>query len=168
MKLRPAFAMAAIALFTTLTACGSASDGITFAAPPGWTSKMSMLSFMTAYESPDKTQMLMLMKLPFQSNDFTSATKQGSAKNVTLTQKSQIKICGNQDALFASGTGDIQTINEAKDSAQNKPTKKDNDRMDMVVTAVNGATYLAMYVRPITMAADKTAEGAIHNLCPKT
>lgn len=156
-----------LALSAFLSACGSTNDNITFTAPPGWTTTASVLSFMTMYGSPDKKQVLMLMKLPMQTNDLGSAMKQSSAKNTTVNETHAIKICGSQDAMYAVGTSDVQTANEAKDSAQGKDTKRDQDRMEMVMTSVGGATYMAMYMRPQTMAADAAAEGAIKNLCPK-
>ncbi len=146
-----------------LAGCGSTTDNLDFKVPPGYTSKMSMafLSVWTKGTDADKTSdVLMLMKLPvkmdeakFESNTFTSS---GGMKDAKVESTQKITICGNQSAMLVKATG---TSEQAKG--------KEMD-VDMLVTPLNGNTYMAMYLYPHGGAADPAGLAAIKSVCAKS
>lgn len=98
--------------------------------------------------------MLFKSPKPLQSSDvYSSANMQGAFKSVTVMRKQTIEICGNQPALFVQGTAVSRNDTESN--------------VDMVLSTVRGASYFAMYVRPMEVPPNAQAEAALHELCAK-
>jgi hypothetical protein len=156
MIVRRALAMIALA---TLAACGSASDSVTFQAPPGFTQAASIGPFVQVWNTADKQSLITLMALPVKM-DLNKTINQASISDAKVTLKRNIKICGDQLAIFA----DI--IGESKSAAPGvTPSKK---HIEFLATDANDKTYVTMYMRPVAAAADPAAEAAIQKICPKS
>lgn len=144
-----------------LADCGfrsSPADALTFAAPNGWQSSPGILGFMQFWRPPtDDQQILMLFKSPkpLQPNDVFSKARLGDTmlKGATVEQRQDITICGRQPATYyvARGTS----------------SRGAEDRVEMVLTSVAGASYFAMYVRPVTSPPNQMAQAALRELCAK-
>lgn len=142
-----------------LAACGSATDSVTFTAPPEYTSKASLGPFMQMWQGKTPHDVIILMALPV-AGDLNKAMDQSSVKGADFKEAQKISICDNQPAIFAEGRGDMNT-----GSSSDKDTKKSD--IEIIATQVKGKTYLAMYGRPLNAPADPAAEKAIKNVCPK-
>ena len=138
-----------------LTACGSATDAITFSAPAAFHAKASIGPFMQLWESAPHN-VIILMSLPTQL-DLKRAMEQADLKGARVEKNERIKICGSQPAVFAQVQGETNTGSE-----NSQPSE-----VEFLATNVKGKTYMAMYARPLHSAADPAAEAAIRNLCPK-
>ena len=154
MKARLAFIAGALAF---VTGCGSATDGVTFQAPPSFHSKASFGPFMQVWAAKPHND-IVVISMPTQV-DWNKAVVKADLSDARLQKKERIKICnGTQDALFVILQGE---------------TKVDNDSTSMpseiqfLATDVRGKTYMAMYARPLHSPADTAAESAIRNVCPK-
>lgn len=154
MKARLTVTVAAVA---ALTACGSATDSVTFQPPSNFHSKASFGPFMQMWESGPRN-VIMLMSLPVQT-DLDKAVREADLKDARVRKNERIKICGgSQDAVFAQIEGESST-------AGDEP--KQPSEIEFLATNVKGKTYLAMYLRPLHTAADTAAEAAIRDVCPK-
>ena len=141
-----------------IAGCGSASDAVTFQAPPSYQAKASFGPFMQLWSREPHTA-IVLIALPVQT-DLNKAMSQADLKDTRIQKKEQIKICGGaQDAVFATLEGTAKTDPDASDS---QPSE-----IEFLATDVRGKTYMAMYARPLRSAADPAAETAIRNVCPK-
>ncbi|HET9031126.1 MAG TPA: hypothetical protein VFN49_13220 [Candidatus Aquilonibacter sp.] len=139
-----------------LTACGHATDSVTFTAPPAFHEKASFGPFMQIWEGEPHT-VLMLMALPVAA-DLNKAMDQANLKDAKVQKNEHIKICGgSQDAVFAQLEGETTT-----GSSSSGPSE-----IEFLATNVAGKTYMAMYARPLHTAPDSAAEAAIRNVCPK-
>jgi hypothetical protein len=157
MKCGPIFA-ACIAAFT-LSACGSATDAVSFTAPPGFHTKASLGPFMQMWQGKDERELLILMALPVQG-DLNKAMSESDLKDADAKK---ITICGDQAAMFAQGVGHGHVgISGTTASTSTEPTN-----IEVIATVVRGKTYLAMYSRPLKAPADPAAEKAIKDVCPK-
>lgn len=155
MKARLFLTAGAIAL---LAGCGSASDAVTFHAPPSYQAKASFGPFMQVW-SREPHSALVLIALPVQT-DLNKAISQADLKDSHLEKKEQIKICGGkQDAFYAMLEG------EAKFDANSSASER--SEIEFLATNLGGKTYMAMYARPLRSPADPAAEAAIRNVCPK-
>lgn len=152
MKCGPIFGAAIAAI--ALSACGSATDAVSFNPPPSFHSKASFGPFMQMWQGKDEHEILMLMALPVQG-DLNKAMGQSDLKDANAQK---ITICGSQPAMFAEGQGRSRT-DGSSGTAQSK--------IEVVATVVRGKTYLAMYARPLHAPADPAAEKAIKDVCPK-
>jgi hypothetical protein len=155
MILRRTFALIALA---ALAACGSASDSVTFAAPPGYTQAASIGPFVQVWMTADKESLITLVALPVKA-DLDKAMSQADIKDAEVKAQRNIKICGSQPALFA----DILGV--SKSTGGEVPHKM---RIEFIATNANGKTYMAMYMRPLAAVANPAAEAAIQNICPKS
>jgi hypothetical protein len=84
---------------------------------------------------------------------FSPANMHDTMRDVTVTQRSAIQICGNQPATFIQGRG-------------TSPQRGD-ENIDLVVTTTNGVSYFALYARPIATPPNPAAEAALRELCTK-
>jgi len=141
-----------------LAGCGSASDGLAFKPPAGWSSLPGFLGFghmqMWFKKASDNKQdeMLMLIRGQTTSTMNLKSIPQVGAGTTMKTQKtSTISICGNQRAQYLSA---VATGHNGQ-----------NQVMEMVSTPVGDQSFLAMYIRPETDKADPDAEAAIRSLC---
>lgn len=142
----------------SLTACGSATDAVTFEAPAGYHAKASFGPFMQLWTGAPHT-VLVLFSLPVQT-DLEKAMAQADFKDAHLQKKEQIKICGgSQDAVFAMLEG------KTKVDADQGPSQP--SEIEFLATNVRGKTFMAMYARPLHSPADPSAQAAIRNVCPK-
>ncbi len=155
MKCGPIFAAAIAAI--ALTACGSATDAVTFTAPSSFHSKASLGPFMQMWQGKDGRELLILMALPMQG-DLNKAMSQSDLKDADAQK---ITICGNQPAMFAQGVGHGH-VGVSTSNTTTEPSK-----IEVVATVVRGKTYLAMSSRPLKAPADPAAEKAIKDVCPR-
>jgi len=107
------------------------------------------------WKSPDKQQILLLMKLPVPMN-VKDAIKTATIQDAKVEKQQQITICGNQSAIYISATG-----------TSNFNGTRQPGRMDMIMSSTGGATYMALYARPEHQTVDAQAETAIRSLCEK-
>lgn len=154
-------ARAIIAAFALAAAgCGfnsSPASGLQFRAPGGWRASPGILGFMQLWRAPnDDREILVLFKSPrpIQTSDFFSNTHMNqTVQHLTIEQRQDIVICGNQRAARVQGRG---VSSRGEDVA-----------VDMVATNAAGTTYFASYVRPSASAPNAMAEAALRELCPK-
>jgi hypothetical protein len=141
--------------------CGfnaSPAEGLRFTAPPGWKPSPGIMGFMQFWQSPrDSQAILMLMKSPkpIQTNElFSDARYRSALRDTTVERQQPIVICGHQPALYISAAG----------------TSHNGERshIDVVAANVAGASYFAMYIRPLIDPPDAKAEAALRNLCAKS
>ena len=135
-----------------LAACGSPTDSLAFKVPPGWTSKAQM-GLLQIWPGANDKQILMLMKLPV-AVDVSSAMNSANMKDAKVESQQDVTICNGQKAQLISATG--QSKNETE-----------QDRIDMLMTAAGGNTYMAMYVRPVAAPTDAAAEASLRTVCLK-
>ena len=144
-----------------LSACGSATDSVSFTAPPEFHSKASFGPFMQIWSKDDPHTVLILMALPVKT-DLDKAMSEADLRDATIKKTDRIKICnGSQDALYAEVEGEAKT---GSSDTSGKPQRSD---VEFLATNVAGKTYMAMYARPLHTAADPAAEAAVKNVCPK-
>jgi hypothetical protein len=140
-----------------LTGCGSATDGLAFKPPAGWTAFPSFLGFghmaMWFKKASDnkQDQMLMLIRGQDTSSMNLKNVPQAGIGAVRSQKQSTITICGNQRAQYLSAVG----------SGHNG----EDQSMEMVSTPIGNQSYLAMYIRPQADKPDPDAEAAIRSLC---
>ena len=143
-----------------LSACGSASDALTFKAPPGFKPDVSVGPFMQTWSGPNRSVM-MLMAFPTKI-DIKNRIENSPISNAKVVRDQAITICNHQPARFGQMTGaNIQVGSPAPAGSQNP------QQVDFVATSVNGKTYMAFYVRPENVPANPVAEAALRNICPK-
>jgi len=143
-----------------LAACGfssSPADNLRFQAPPGWRASPGIMGFMQFWQAPaNDREVLFLFKSPrpVSANDvFSPANMRDTMRDVTITQRNAIQICGNQPATYMQGRG--------------YSPKRGDETLDLVITTTNGASYFALYARPIAAPPNPMAEAALRELCPK-
>ena len=159
MNARFRMSIAALCITGVLAGCGSVTGGTAFQPPAGWTGTPAMFGRLQMWVKAAKTkgeipQMLMLIKGDKNSMkaDFTDVPPQ-YAKNTKIVKQGTTKICGgSQQADQFIGEG---TSSDGKKS-----------EIEMISTVIGKERYLAMYIRPQSLAADAQAETAIHSLCP--
>lgn len=142
-----------------LAGCGSVTGGTSFQPPAGWTGTPAMFGRLQMWMKGSKNkgdvpQILMLIKGDKNNMkaDFTDVPPQYS-KNTKIIKQGSTKICGgSQQADQFIGEG---TSNDGKKT-----------EIEMISTVIGKDRYLAMYIRPQSVSADKDAETAIHSLCP--
>ena len=160
--MRPLLRAALVALFAvTAGGCGlqaSPADGLRFAAPNGWRPSPGILGFMQFWRPPtDDREVLMLFKSPrpMKTNDiFSNSNLQDTMKDVTIVTQQTIKICGARPAKYVQARGS---------SSQGGPID-----IETVATIIGGASYFAVYVRPIAVPPNPLALAALREVCPKT
>jgi hypothetical protein len=146
-----------------LAGCGSATDATTFAAPPGYTTAVSIGPFAQVWRGPKGTRSgIVLTALPTEIA-FNNITESSNVKDAQILKDQAVKICGNQDAYYVSMLGESPESDTS--SAGGSGGKQ---QIDLIATHLNGKTYLAMYVRPQGAVQDAAAESAIHGICPKS
>jgi hypothetical protein len=142
-----------------LAACGfssSPAQGLRFTAPAGWQSSPGILGFMQFWRTPDDREALILFKSPrpITANDvFSNDRMKDTLQGMQIEQRHPIEICGSQPATYVRGRG-------------TSPKRGDED-VEMVITTVNGASYFALYTRPIGAKPNFAAQAALRELCPK-
>ncbi|HUA09569.1 MAG TPA: hypothetical protein VMA98_09865 [Candidatus Acidoferrales bacterium] len=144
-----------------LAGCGSATDAITFKAPPSYTAAVSVGPFMQIWRGPQES-VLILMAIPTKT-DLKGLTKESDVKDAQVLSQSSVRICGSQPAYYLSVIGERDEPGSGTPNA--KPEKR---QIDMIATYVGAKTYMAMYIRPVGSSVDTAAEAAIRNICPKT
>jgi hypothetical protein len=136
----------------------SPAEGLRFTAPPGWRPSPGIMGFMQFWQSPhDDRAVLMLLKSPkpIQRDElFSNPRFRDTLRDTTVVRHQTIAICGHQPATYIEASG---TSNQGERS-----------HVDVVATDVGGASYIAMYVRPLADPADAKAEAALRDLCPKS
>ena len=149
--------LAALAL-AGLSACGSATDATTFQPPASYKQVGQFGPFLTIWIGPDKQSSVFLMALPTQVKP-EDAMKNADIHGSDVKEAKMIKICGSQDAYFADLIGTVNTPQTA--------THKQNQRIEVLATLLNGKTYVVAYSRPVQAAVDPQVDSAIKNICPK-
>jgi hypothetical protein len=157
MKLREPFA--ALSMMLVLSACGSATDAVTFKAPPGFKLDVSVGPFMQTWSGPHGSVM-MLMAIPTKI-DLTKRIENSPVGSAKVERDEPLTICGNQPARLGEMTGTGVQVGSPV------PSGNQLQQIDFLATSVNGKSYMAMYVRPEHQPADPAAEAALRNICPK-
>ncbi|MDQ2871858.1 MAG: hypothetical protein M3R35_01870 [Candidatus Eremiobacteraeota bacterium] len=146
--------MAVPALCIALAGCGggASSDLASFHAPSGWraVNVFGMSMFIAPDSKSGNGQVLMLMRLPHGSNDFSTAT--GRYQHAKIEARKTITICGNQPAQYVELTGD---------------QAGKHDQVQMVTTKYGDTAYMAMYARGAGEPVNSDAAAAIKALCLK-
>jgi hypothetical protein len=140
-----------------MTGCGltsSPADNLTFKAPDTWSASPGIMGFMQFWTSPSTPkQVLMLFRSP-KPIDEHQAFSSANMKNAKVEFDQQITICKTQPAHFVKATA--------------TSTKDGHDEtMQLIVTDLNGTSYMAMYIYPATAQPDSAAADAIRELCAK-
>ena len=143
----------------TFAGCGlsaSPADGLTFRAPAGWQSSPGIMGLMQFWRSPQTDrEILMLFKSPKAlkpSDVFTDARFNNGLKDTTIENRSSIQICDHQPATLVQARG---------------TSTHGDERVDLMLTTLNGNSYFALYVRPLGMPPNPMAEAALRELCAK-
>jgi len=140
-----------------LAGCGSASEGLDFKPPAGWTAMPGILGFghmqMWFKKAADnkQDQMLMLIRGQNASSIDLKSVPQAGVGQLKSQKLTTITICRNTRAQYLSAIG----------TGHNGQ----NQAMEMISTPVGNQSYLAMYIRPQADKADPEAEAAIRSLC---
>lgn len=157
MNARFRISIVALCIAGMLAGCGSVTNGLAFSPPSGWTGTPAMFGhlqmWMKSGQQKDTTQMVMLVKGDAKNthSDFSAVPSQYS-KDTNVVSHGSIKLCGTQQAE--------QFVAEGTDRNNQR------SRIEMVSTVIGSDRYIAMYIRPVSMPADASAESAIHSLCP--
>lgn len=150
----------AIAYAILLAGCGltsSPADGLTFTPPNGWRASPGIMGFMQFWRAPSNSdEVIMLFRSP-KKLDPDQVITSAKLKDTRIQRQQPIKICHNQPAIYFYGQGT---------SSSNNQSQKEAD-MRMVMTNVNGTTYFAMYIYPVSTVPNGGAVAAIHELCAK-
>jgi hypothetical protein len=157
MNARFRFSIVALCFAGALAGCGSVTTGTAFQPPAGWNGTPALFGRAQVWfkQGQDKntSQFLVLIKGDAKTthSDFNEVPPQYS-KTTNVIQQGKIKMCGSQPGqqMIAEGTD--------KDGHKN--------RIEMTSTVIGADRYVAMYIRPVAVAADTQAESAIHSLCP--
>jgi hypothetical protein len=156
-------ALAVIGCVTAVAPIGcnfgaSPSEGLRFTAPAGWRSSPGIMGFMQFWRSPANDQELLMLfrsPKPLPAGDvFSNSQMQQTLKDVVVTRRSRVEICGNQPATYIEARG--------------TSAKGGDETVEMVTTSARGNSYFAMYVRPIMLAPNEQAVAALRQLCPKS
>lgn len=140
-----------------LAGCGSATEGLDFKAPAGWTAMPAFLGFghlqmWTKKASGNKqNEMLMLIRGQTTSTMDLKTLPQTGMGAIKAQKESAIMICGNRRAQYLSAIG----------SGHGGQAQT----MEMVSAPVGDQSFLALYIRPQSDRADPAAETAIRSLC---
>jgi hypothetical protein len=153
-------AIALIALACLLSACGSASDAVTFTAPPAYKADVSIGPFAQTWSGPGHS-MIMLMALPTKM-DINKPMQGSPVGNATIQRDQKITICNGQAARYGEMEGTSVAV-----GSPNPGGKRAAEEIEFVMTSIQGKTYMALYARPLGALPDRAAETAIHNVCPK-
>jgi hypothetical protein len=158
MRLTRAAVFAPVVLL--LAACGfnsSPADTLEFRAPAGWRSSPGIMGFMQFWRSPsDDREVLLLFKSPkplSPKDVFSSDQVNGTLKNTTVERRQAVTLCGHQPAVYAQARG---TSSRGTDAL-----------VDMMMANIAGASYFAIYVRPVEASPNPMAEAALRELCAK-
>jgi hypothetical protein len=157
MNARFRLSIVALCIAAILAGCGSVTNGLAFQPPSGWTGTPALFGHMQAWvksgQQKNSTQFVMLVKGNAQNtkSDFDAVPSQ-YAKNTNVISRGSVKLCGMQpaDQVVAEGTD--------RDGRRS--------HIEMVSTVIDRDRYVAMYIRPVNLPADASAESAIHSLCP--
>jgi hypothetical protein len=145
---------------TILAGCGltsSPAEGLAFRPPAGWQGSPGIMGFMQFWRSPTRSdEVLMLFRSPKQM-DPNEVLTSAKLRDTRIERRQEIKICGNQPAVYFVGAGTSSSANNASTEAE----------MQMVMTNANGAAYFAMYVYPVGTQPNGEALAALRELCPK-
>ena len=148
--------VAAFAIATIAACSASPTEGMKFTAPAGWTGTPAVFGFQLWFNPANKSEFLMLGKLPnkidISKYAFDSSQIKGQIKNASIDKSEDVMICGNQPAKMMSLHGTSSSSNQ-------------QEKMEMLVTNVGANSYIAMYGFPGAATANVDAEKAIKNVC---
>jgi hypothetical protein len=148
-----------------LTSCGltsSPADSLAFHAPYGWKASPGILGYVQFWYAPAGQQALLLIRSPKMIDlsranqaDFETSTSNTNMR-WHVDSLDRVAICGDQPALYMIG--------EAYRDGKNGQVEDD---ARMVMSNVNGATYVAAYTYPQTGEPNGEALAALRQLCLK-
>lgn len=158
MNARFRMSIVALCIAGALAGCASVTQGIQFQPPTGWSGIPSIMGRFQMWFKPGSKkgngQFLLLVKANAKdkSTDFNQIETSTQTKDVKVLSHGPAKFCGTQagEQYRAEGT-DSQGIKMS---------------VDMTSATIGDDKYVAVYVHPASMAADRQAETAIHSLCP--
>lgn len=137
-----------------LAACASPSAALDFHSPAGWNAGPSIMGVVQLWTDPKNAHsVVMLMRVPASAANQDSALRERYLQKGRVVSDRQITICGNHAAHFSiiEGSG--------------KSGRK--SRAELINTAWNGTTYLALYGYDLGQPPDRNAENAIKSICLK-
>jgi hypothetical protein len=148
-------------LILAQTGCGfqsSPAQGLNFTAPSDWKASPGVLGFMQFWRAPaNNGEFLMLFHSPkkLSADDiFSSDRMKDTLQDASIVRRQPITICDKQPATYV----------EARGSSE----KGRQDRVDLVLSDVAGASYIAMYVRPVDAPPNPLALASLRELCAKS
>lgn len=143
----------------TLTGCAnltkSPAQGLTFKPPAGWTASPGIFGVTQIWVSPKTaagTQELLLLKLPVVATS-RDIIDQGQFQNAHIQVRRHVTICGNASATYVQFNATARSQHQDVEG-------------ETVMTARNGKTLVAMYIRPLGAKADPQVAASIYQLCP--
>lgn len=139
-----------------LASCGSPADQTSFKAPANWNSTPGIMGRFQMWMNNGQVVMLIRGDKNMTIEDAQKSSPSAGAMN--FTKAHNIKLCGGtQPAQAYSG-----------ESTSDVNGKKQPKVIEATVTEIDKSKYMAIYIRPKSMATgDAQAEDAIHSLCPK-
>lgn len=139
-----------------LASCGSPADQTSFKAPANWNSTPGIMGRFQMWMNNGQVVMLIRGDKNMTIEDAQKSSPSAGAMNFAKSRN--IKMCnGTQAAQAYSG-----------ESTSDVNGKKQPKIIEATVTEIANSKYMAIYVRPKSMAAgDSQAEDAIHSVCPK-
>jgi hypothetical protein len=151
------FVVASLLGTFALAACSgltkSPAEGLNFKAPDGWKSTPGIMGIMQLWSSGTGKEVLMLFHAPADWKA-DQALDSANVKDAQVEEQRAVKICGDQNAQFVK----MRATSTHGDGDQNVQM--------MTSKAVDGGTYLALYIYPIAAQPDAQAQAAIYELCP--
>jgi hypothetical protein len=146
-----------------LAGCGltsSPADELTFRAPYGWSATPGILGTAQVWDPASRDgEVLVIVRLPGKQLDLSRATDQinlGTNAREQVDSVDKITICGSQPAVYVIG-----------ESFQKTSSGDVESHSRVVMSNVNGGTYMAAYVYPMTTEPNGEALAALRQLCIK-
>lgn len=151
----------ALCIAGALAGCASVTQGTQFQPPTGWGGIPAIMGRFQIWfkqgQNKGEGQFLFLVKTNAKDSnnttDFNQIETSSNTKDLKVLAHGPTKFCGSQpgEEYRAEGTN----------SSDGKKVM-----FEMTSSVIGSDRYLAVYVRPVAVAADQQAEKAIRSLCP--
>jgi len=153
--MQPPFVRIALLLCAfALAACASPSAALDFRPPAGWNAGPSVMGLVQLWTDPKNADsVVMVMRVPVSAANQDASLRDRYLQHGHVVSDRKITICGSHPARYSilEGSG--------------RSGKK--SRAELVNTAWNGTTYLALYGYDLGQRPDPMVERSIRNLCLK-
>lgn len=131
----------------------SPAEGLTFTAPPGFTSKASVMGVTQIWTTSDNRQVMLVLRLPVVVTS-TDALKSANVKDAKILANKAIALCGHRPAMYMELSGVNSTDNS-------------NEFVDAVFLRGTTHTLISMYIYSQDVKPDPAAQAALRELCAK-